>query len=322
MALSLLLFAAVAVCYLLRPDIAAAVTVFPLWAWLLPGWALAGLGWAPRRSRPALLVIGLWFMWVLIFADEPISVLRAMLPWPTAAWQQAHAQGTALRFITYNALAMGDDIEGIRYLAAYQPDLILMQETPDVDALRRQVRKWLGPGYQLAIGWDTAIIVKGEILEHDPGIVPRQLDFKRMRVRFAGGREAEVLCLHLISTNTRVDLWNPDLWRLRAHTRQKQRDQLADILQKSGSLQADVPIIVGGDFNAPSGDAIFRLLRPKLHDAGQQGNRGWPDTLFVDLPILRVDQFWLSRHFRAAAVYTCATPISDHHMVIADVFLQ
>ena len=81
-------------------------------------------------------------------------------------------------------------------------------------------------------------------------------------------------------------------------------------------------MIVGGDFNAPQGDAVFRLLRPKLHDAFAEGGRGWGNTILNDVPVLRIDQFWVSETFRSDSVVARGTRNSDHRMVICDLRLE
>jgi len=83
----------------------------------------------------------------------------------------------------------------------------------------------------------------------------------------------------------------------------------------------DTPIILGGDFNAPAGDAVLRLLRPRLHDAFREGGRGWGNTVLNDLPVLRFDQTWLSGDLRATRVHARKTQRSDHRMVVCDILL-
>jgi vancomycin resistance protein VanJ len=83
-----------------------------------------------------------------------------------------------------------------------------------------------------------------------------------------------------------------------------------------------VPLIVGGDFNAPAGDRIYRALPPRLRSTFRDGGKGWGNTVLNDFPIARIDQIWASDHFRTATVVARKTVNSDHRMVICDLLLR
>ena len=78
---------------------------------------------------------------------------------------------------------------------------------------------------------------------------------------------------------------------------------------------------MGGDFNAPAGDAIFELLYPNLRDAFGEAGVGWGNTITNDYPFLRIDQVWVSHHFQVQRVISRKTAFSDHRMVICDLQL-
>jgi endonuclease/exonuclease/phosphatase (EEP) superfamily protein YafD len=90
------------------------------------------------------------------------------------------------------------------------------------------------------------------------------------------------------------------------------------LVRQLDSIPKDVPVIVGGDFNIGGRDALFRRLRPRFHDAFREGGIGWGDTLINEFPFIRIDQIWVSDHFRAASVVARRTEHSDHRMVICD----
>ena len=83
-----------------------------------------------------------------------------------------------------------------------------------------------------------------------------------------------------------------------------------------------LPIIMGGDCNAPGGDAALRVLRPVLRDAFFDDGRGWGNTHSSELPILRIDQIWVSKQFQVAAIVARRTLNSDHRIVICDLMLS
>jgi vancomycin resistance protein VanJ len=83
-------------------------------------------------------------------------------------------------------------------------------------------------------------------------------------------------------------------------------------------VSKDRAVIVGGDFNAPAGDAIFRLLRPFLKDSFGEAGTGWGNTALNSIPISRPDQIWISHPGAVFGARAQQTAHSDHRMVIAD----
>jgi len=128
----------------------------------------------------------------------------------------------------------------------------------------------------------------------------------------------EVVSLRLTPPIVRMDLWDPGCWREQSENRKIRREQLREITAR---LAPDGLGIVGGDFNAPAGDAIFRLLSPGFRDSFAQAGRGWGNTALNEMPVSRVDQIWVSRSFRTAAAVARKTVHSDHRMVISDLSL-
>lgn len=86
-------------------------------------------------------------------------------------------------------------------------------------------------------------------------------------------------------------------------------------------IDLNTPLIVGGDFNTPPGDSLFRKLRPRLRDSFPEGGIGLGNTIINDIPLSRIDQLWVSRHFRIHSVLVRRTEHSDHRLVICDVSL-
>ena len=142
------------------------------------------------------------------------------------------------------------------------------------------------------------------------------------RVRLASGTEVEVFSIRLVPAVFRLDLWSPECWREQSRNRRKRRDQLRTIAKRIESLPADLPVIVGGDFNAPQGDAVFRSLKPRLRDAFREGGHGWGDTVINELPFIRIDQVWVSGAFRVVNVVARGTRHSDHRMVVCDLTIS
>ena len=92
-------------------------------------------------------------------------------------------------------------------------------------------------------------------------------------------------------------------------------DRLLAILDECG----DVPLIVMGDFNTPSDSTYFVPLRARLRSAFEVAGNGYAQTWPMPLPVLDLDQIWLSRHFRIARAEHGTSFQSDHRAVFADV---
>jgi hypothetical protein len=204
-------------------------------------------------------------------------------------------------------------------VARYRPDIVLLQESPSRDDVEQLAQRLFGPEAGVVHGVDASLVVNGRA-------VPANLSpdlrayFVQARVTLATGRVIEVISTRLLPAVFRADLWSPECWREQKENRRRRREQLRVIAQRIES--SPVPVIVGGDFNTPQGDAVFRLLRPKLRDAFTEGGLGWGDTIINDFPVLRIDQIWISGTFRSHAVVARGTRNSDHRMVICDLSLN
>ncbi|HYW78589.1 MAG TPA: endonuclease/exonuclease/phosphatase family protein [Thermoguttaceae bacterium] len=317
--LSLVSLALMAVCYWAKFDACAVVTLVPGWWWALPG--IAMVGWAYWRSarRSGLLVGGLWIAFALLTADTPVSVLRAFVrSWPTAS-----RSGETIRVVTLNCAGhMAEEIETLA------PDIVLLQESPDRRQVEELAQRLFGEEAVVLWGPDTSVIARGKIV---PGETPKALrggfsadrigSFVQARVRLSGDLEVHVVSLRLRPAPLRDDLWSPDCWKQHADHRRQRRKQLQAVLRELDGVEPNVPIICGGDFNAPPSDAVFNLLRPKLSDAFSDGGLGWGATLTSDWPIWRFDQVWHNEHLRAVAAVAIKTRHSDHRMVVCDLLV-
>jgi hypothetical protein len=324
-----------AFCYARRPDACAAVTVWPVWSWVAPGLlpaALACIGASRKakgereqndaakpkrgRARPLKLAALFWLLFVLIFAEEPKSLLR----WNSgvAGWEAARREGKAIRVVSINC-AWGQKAAALE-AAPFQPDIVLLQESPRRKDAEEVARKLFGGEGEVVVGLDAAIIVRGKILPAK--LPPRVGFFAQARIRLTAGPEIEVVSLHTIVPPVHTDLWNPAVWRIYRNHREDQRNQMRIVARQLAEMPSSVPMIVGGDFNAPQGDAVFRLLQPRLRDTFPEAGTGWGNTIINDMPALRIDQIWVSEHFRPVRVFAQKTLHSDHRMVVCDLFLK
>jgi hypothetical protein len=311
-AIAALLCVTLAVCYALQPDACVVLTIWPPWLWLLPGLLLAGLAWDRERKRVSGAVALVWLAFLLTFAEEPRSLVRGAVG--SISGSQIAGRATRLRVTSLNC--GGGSPAAAAEVQALSPNLVLLQETPTRQHVQKLGAELFGAAAAEWTGLDDAILAQGPL---SPRPLPRGTShFVAAKARLEGIGAVEVVSLRLIPPVVRFDLWSPGCWRDYTVNRQLRREQLREVADYLATIPPVTPIILGGDFNAPAGDAIFRLLRPRLHDAFVEGGVGWGNTALNDIPVSRIDQIWVSRQFHARAVWARRTLNSDHRMVVAD----
>jgi endonuclease/exonuclease/phosphatase (EEP) superfamily protein YafD len=315
--LSLLLCAMVSLCYLIRPDACAAVTIFPAWAWAAPGGFLAAIGWGYRTRRAGILVALVWLIFLFGISDEPRGLLRFTQSLASGAGgRRVTERAGDIRVISFNARG---DKAAANEVAQYHPDIVLLQESPSQKHVKQLARKLFGDDATFIWSHDTSIIVHGA-LQPVEAATPQHL--VAGRARLASGFEATIISTRLHSPAFKAKLWTPECWREQRAIRVKHREQMERTRVLLSALPPDQPVIMGGDFNSPAGDAIFRLIPSRLHDTFREAGIGWGDTAFNHVPVLRVDQVWISDQLKADAVVARETVNSDHRMVVCDLRVQ
>ncbi len=311
--LSAFLCGFVTFCYAIRPDDCAAITVFPVWTWPLPGLLLTATGWSRHTKRFAAAVVLLWLAYLLVLAEEPWSLLRSLrrpLPHSSEPGRQR-----TLRVVSLNCA--GGSAQAAAEVAQLAPDIVLLQEAPIRKQAQALARRLYGREAALLWGLDTCIIARGRIT---PAKLPPRhtMYFVQGRVQAAQGVAVEVVNLRLLPPLFRMDLWNPECWRAQKQNRQARREQLQAIANRLSTLPPDEPVLAGGDFNAPAGDAIFALLRSRLSDSFARGGRGWGNTIINDVPPLPIHPTCTTPLYRVSSVWAQKTTHSDHRIVVCD----
>ncbi len=306
------LCAGVALCYWFQPDGLAALTLVPIWFWLVPALVLARLGY--ERSRRALVgaVLLSWLLVVVVGDGELQHLVRFRRP-SSEAWSAARRQGKAMRVVTLNC-RMGNAAAAAE-VADYDPDIVLLQESPGREQVEQLARELFGSEGEFLRSADTSILARGRVAAIPN---PQAIHFVHAEVALANGLEAEVVCLRLNPPISRVDFWSPGFWRDHRDNRIRHRRELRAVMKSLRSRDETSPVIVGGDFNAPAGDGAFEPLAPRLHDTFREGGQGWGKTGTNEFPLFRVDQIWASRNLRAETVMARKTKHSDHRLVVCD----
>ena len=300
----------VSICYAWQPDICAAVTVYPSWCWFVGGLFLALILLRAKRQRVALVSIGLWFVFLVVFADTPLSLWRGLWNPPDVVAQPGQIP---LRVISLNAHGSS---RAVAALEQWQPDLILIQETPGAGTLREVGQTILGENSGLLAGVDASILSRTPI---EP--LASSVNYTIGKVRVKTGQEVLVVSLRLTPPPFRADLWNPECWRAYRDQRIHQRDELRQLSRRLAELSTDLPVILGGDFNVNPRDPIFRELPANLRDAFQSAGIGWGNTITNEAPFLRIDQVWINNFIESVQVSAEVANDTDHRLVLADLLL-
>jgi endonuclease/exonuclease/phosphatase (EEP) superfamily protein YafD len=317
---SLALVGGVAAIYATRPDAFAAMTVCPAWVWTLPG--LVGTWLLLRRRNGgwlARIAILAWAVGFVALADTPSAILRSATRKLTGPIPAATPDEQQVRVVTLNCGGFGQ--RSAQDVVGLEPQIVLLQESPPKPAVAALARELFGERGGYLHGVDASIVADGVVTPsrtHDS----RYSHASSARVELASGAVIEVISLRLEPAIVRLDFWSPSCWRSQSQNRRVRQQQLRRVAQRFTDLPRNVPLILGGDFNAPAGDAIFSELKPRLKDSFRDAGVGWGNSIINEFPFARIDQIWIDDHWRALTVRAQRTLRSDHRMVIADLALK
>jgi vancomycin resistance protein VanJ len=313
LAFSAILFLFIFFCYYFRSDTFATITFFPPWCWTALGLVLA-IPLLLLHRYLFLSAIMAWLLFTFVFAEEPMCLIRQLCS-PAASSKQPNV----LRVVSLNCA--GGNPKAADEVMQYQPDIVLLQETPrrkDVEFLAQKLF-----GKEVAVAWnlDPVIIAHGRLEQR---VLPRikSLIMTQAHITLSNGLEIEVVSLRLTPPTIGLNLFSPYNWKEHADGRRLRRTQVAKVVEQITQIPDPTPIIVGGDFNAAAGDGAVMLLAPYLLDTVKYAGIGWPNTVINTFPVSRVDQIWISRHFRTVSVVTKKTIHSDHRIVICDLVIN
>jgi hypothetical protein len=253
--------------------------------------------------------VALWLIFLFASADSPGSLLRMWLPTPR---KEAN-----LRIISLNCAS---NPAAAREALALYPDIILFQESPSHEDLDAIAQEFFGPGNHVYWGVDASIVSRGEVT---PVVIPGPLigNFVHASVQLEGS-SFDVISLRLFPSVFRMDLWSTSCWQAFRASRDTRRSELRKIVSYVKTIPAGAPLVLGGDFNAPPGDAVFRVLPQELSDSFHEAGRGWGGTIINDWPAIRIDQIWHTREIQPRAVIAQKTQFSDHRMVVGEYFIE
>lgn len=316
--------ATVVVLFHFRWDKLAMVTVFPVWLYAIAaiGFLVVARFFIKTRWIPAIAAV--WLITLPFLADEATGLKNMALGYrPMIYTEASDISPNALRIITINSKYGGP--QQAADIAAWNPDIVLMQESPPHHSVRQLGQQLFGKDSVMQIHRHCTILARGKSLR----MVPMPRTARRLAPRgivtqltLPDGRVLNLVNVHLDSATVKLSAWSPETWRDHANNRRRRRESLRFIMAHQALLpdaqQRYVPTIVAGDFNAPAGDASTRMLHDDYLDAYTVCGVGWGNTFPSGLPIHRIDQIWLDRRLSPLGLSAEKVSNTDHHMVVCD----
>jgi len=276
--------------YLWPSDRFFAITIWPPFVWTGLSIMLLLFGVRKHRTRLLWAVLSCWLAFWLVLGEEKWW-FRRLVSTPTAG----------IHVVSLNC-AGGTPAAAAEALAS-RPEIVLLQESPSQEELKRVVRRM-----SVLSGPDASIATSGslEAIELPKGTS----NFVAARVTLPGNAPVFVVSLRLQPPIFDLTYWNPDCWRSYAENRARRRSELDDIVAWIRDHAGEMPIIVGGDFNTPPDPGTFAALA----DITQCATYDSGYTAVNEFPMARIDQIW-TRGFTLNGSRAVQTLHSDHRMV-------
>ncbi len=316
--------ALVVVLFHFRWDKLAMATVFPVWLYAIValGLLIVARFFIKTRWIPAVAVV--WLITLPFLADETTGLKNMALGYrPVITTEVTELSPNALRIITINAKYGGP--QQTSEIAAWNPDIILIQESPPHYKVQQLAQQLFGKDSVMQRHRQCTILARGKSLRMVPmartsrSMAPRGIV---SQLTLVDGRVINIANVHLDSATVKLSAWSPETWRAHANNRRRRRESLGFIMAHLRLLpdveQSYVPTIVAGDFNAPAGDASNRMLQDDYVDTYTICGVGWGNTFPTGLPIHRIDQIWLDRRLDPLGLSAEKVGNTDHRMVVCD----
>lgn len=303
------------VTYARRPDTLAAFTVLPLWLWGAIGLFFAGVAFITLRSAIGLFLSALWAITLLVLCDES----RMITNLGEATLKLEPPGHRYVRVATLNCSGLQSDHR--LALRSFQPDIIFLQEMMHPILVRQLIRELYDDKADYRFHQSCCVIVRGSILREIRNSYYRT---QHLTAELEKGMKVELVNVHFVTAETRLDLWNPEAWRAHRDNRRHRHLELTtslQILEKFSDFPGTAAIFAG-DFNAGMGDPVHDLMARDFENAFSSVGRGWPNTYHAKFPFVRIDHIYASRHFTPHAARVFELPNTDHRLLVADLKLD
>lgn len=307
------LFTFVVSLYLIQPDWAFAMTVYSPWVPAMLGLIGAVFTCAKRSLRAIAVVALLWPIWGLVASEEFHSFFRRTPG--DADFRSFRYEGKRLRVISLNCA--GGTIEAAEAVKSWEPDIVLLQESPSKKELEALAKEMYGNSASIVVGPDAAILSRYPLASWHQG-KPEPVNYVGASAKVGPDETWSVVSLRLQPPVLRFDYWAPACWAAYAEGKRQHQAELAALWKEVSRFDPAGRVILGGDFNMPPDRAVRAILEPRLADSARVAGTGWGMTAVSAMPLVRIDQIWLDSQFNPLRTISVHNDRSDHRMVVCD----
>lgn len=251
--------------------------------------AVAGGVWLRRRQwRPAVVAAGLAMIgagwWHLsTYVRRPVEYTTRDGGERVVLWNVGRGR------LGWEAI--------LRTLDGFDADLLGLIETGSGPTAEEQFWRERFPGYQVAAPvHEMTLLARGPIEPQGSGDLDGGGRYVHHQVELSG-RRLDVLLVDFKSNPLR-----------------SRRTPVARLQAMLNEL-AGRPLIVMGDFNTPIESAHLDVLRERMTYAFEAGGQGYDVTWPVPVPVLALDQVWVSAELRVRSCTLGWSGRSDHRPV-------
>ncbi len=185
----------------------------------------------------------------------------------------------------------------IALVKAERPDVIALVESGEISPADARAYEHDLPGYHMvAAANGLSCLARGEIVASPAVPLVNGAHVARFRIKLGGERWS---------------IFVADIGASPLIPRRPQLEKLAEMTRNQSRT------IVLGDFNTPLESVHLSGMRSHFAEVMDGPHRGFRETWFYGLPLLSLDQIWLSRDLEARFTTRRPTFASDHAPVIA-----
>lgn len=314
-ALVLLAYIGVMVCLLNRWDSMVAVTLIPFWAWAAAAMGVCLISWILFRGIAAPVVFTIWLVTAIGISEETHGLVRELIQ--SIDPKVVPADAEILRVVSFHST---EEFTAYDEIAELQPDIVLLQGVARNEEILDFSDRLFGMDGAYLSNGRNAILAKGEFINtqevEEGGAI-------HARLRMKSGFLIDITSLQLPPCIPTRLIWKPQTWKQLTERRKENRSQLRLFLGENRITRSNTARLVGGGFNTPAGDDIFRPLESnQMNDAFKKAGEGWGNTYRAKYPILRLDQIWVSDNLLPVKTTTVVIPGSENRAVLSELMIS
>ncbi|MCG3197607.1 MAG: hypothetical protein GHCLOJNM_02095 [bacterium] len=282
-------------------------------------------------KRQSVILFSLWALF-LGSTEEWASLFRSQENSLHVRLDSARAKGSAetaeigIRLTSWNVSGtLSAQSRCLEFLAGYEPDICLFQETPDQDPTLEQGNF---EGYWKGFHWldagDCGILSRYPLKPLATEPVGPWPPVQIVSVQPATGSTFLLANVHLAVPSLVLNPLSRDKreYLVRRHKeRVGQFGRLAKLIQAQMAETGNPSSIVAGDFNTPASQWSLDPLREFLSDVWLIRGVGWGRTITNQFPVSRIDQCWVTEDVTVASASVHRADISDHRVLLVDLLI-